>query len=80
MTVSVKPSEIYRNISPETIEEYLSENGYKIVGFRIVKEGDTILFYSGGDLAVGSAKVEYAGYPRFILDRKDSTHLMDYWE
>lgn len=80
LTLTIKPSDIYLNIEKEKIKDFLKEKNCEVVGFRMVKSGELVLFYSNGDLYVGIATVKYAGYPRFILKELNCTNLDLFWE
>lgn len=80
MTITVRPSDIYRGIPKNDIRQFLSEQGYQIAAFKMVDPGDTTLFYASKKLSIGPAKVDNAGYPRFVLRPTDGTNVDTFWE
>lgn len=80
MTITVKPSDIYRNIHPSVIQNFLVNNYLRIVTFKLIETGDLVLFYNNGDLNVGTATVRFAGYPRFVVETTHNSCLNDFWE
>lgn len=80
MTVNVKPSDIYRNLSPEIIGDFVASQGYRIVTFKMVESGDNVVFYNDGKLKIGRATVAWAGYPRFVVEPSVASNIEDFWE
>lgn len=80
MKIEVKPSDIYRGVCPSMIEDYLLRCRFRVVTFRMVQDGDIVLFYNNKKLNIGVAKVQNAGYPRFIVESIIETKITDFWE
>lgn len=80
MAITVKPSQIYRGMDKLKIESFLKEHNHKIIDFRMCEPGDLALFYNSDKLAIGRARVLWAGFPRFIVENKDETGVEDFWE
>lgn len=78
MVIQVRPSDIYIGFTGEQVDKFITDNSYVVVDFRIVKNGETVLFFNSGKLSIGEATVKYVVYPRLIL--KNVPNNPWYWE